>query len=125
MRLTLALFFATTLFVAAQGPQVPHKMKFADMTLTIRDDARREIQKDVDALTRYAKDFEVKVQRARTYFPIIEQIFAEENVPDDFKYLVIQESELFFDAVYVSNAVGFWQFKDFTEIGRATRRERL
>lgn len=121
MRLTLALFFATTLFVAAQGPQVPHKMKFADMTLTIRDDARREIQKDVDALTRYAKAFEVKVQRARTYFPIIEQIFAEENVPDDFKYLVIQESALIADAVSVSNAVGFWQFKDFTAIEMGLR----
>src|SRR5690606_5757867 len=121
MRLTLALFFATTLFVAAQGPQVPHKMKFADMTLTIRDDARREIQKDVDAFTRYAKAFEVKVKRARTYFPIIEQIFAEENVPDDFKYLVIQESALIADAVSVSNAVGFWQFKDFTAIEMGLR----
>ncbi len=121
MRLTLALFFATTLFVAAQGPEVPHKMKFADMTLTIRDDARREIQKDVDALTRYAKSFEVKVQRARTYFPIIERIFAEENVPDDFKYLVIQESALIADAVSVSNAVGFWQFKDFTAIEMGLR----
>lgn len=29
----------------AQTPEVPHKMHFADMTLTIRDDARREIQK--------------------------------------------------------------------------------
>src|SRR5690606_10078578 len=76
---------------------------------------------DVDALTRYAKSFEVKVQRARTYFPIIERIFAEEDVPDDFKYLVIQESALIADAVSVSNAVGFWQFKDFTAIEMGLR----
>lgn len=121
MKLFLALFLATTLTVAAQTPEVPHKMKFADMTLTIRDDARKEIQKDVDAFTRYAKSYQIKIDRARTYFPIIEKIFAEENVPDDFKYLVLQESALIPDAVSVSNAVGFWQFKDFTAIEMGLR----
>ncbi len=121
MKLFLALFLATTVTVAAQTPEVPHKMKFADMTLTIRDDARKEIQKDVEAFTRYAKAYQIKVDRARTYFPIIEKIFAEENVPDDFKYLVLQESALIPDAVSVSNAVGFWQFKDFTAVEMGLR----
>jgi membrane-bound lytic murein transglycosylase D len=84
------------------------------MTLVIRDDARAEIQKDVNLLTQSPKYFEVKAERARTYFPIIERIFAEERVPEDFKFLVLQESALVADAVSVSNAVGFWQFKDFT-----------
>src|SRR5215510_4950015 len=100
--------------VQAQTPTVPHKIHFAGMTLTIRDDARDEIQKDVDMLTRSPKYFEVKAERARTYFPIIERIFAEERVPDDFKFLVLQESALIADAVSVSDAVGFWQFKDYT-----------
>jgi membrane-bound lytic murein transglycosylase D len=119
-------FFATTLLICgvvssvptmsvrAQTPHVPHKIQFAGMTLTIRDDARQEIQKDVDMLTRSPKYFEIKAERARTYFPIIERIFAEERVPEDFKYLVLQESALIADAVSVSDAVGFWQFKDFT-----------
>ena len=120
-------FFATTLVICgvvassvqtvsgqAQTPTVPHKISFAGMTLTIRDDARDEIQKDVDMLTRSPKYFEVKAERARTYFPIIERIFAEERVPDDFKFLVLQESALIADAVSASDAVGFWQFKDFT-----------
>jgi membrane-bound lytic murein transglycosylase D len=124
MKLSIALFFATTLVVSAQSIEVPHKLQFADMTLTIRDDARREIQKDVDALTRYPKSFNIKVERARTYFPLIEKIFAEENVPDDFKYLVIQESALVADAVSVSNAVGYWQFKDFTAIEMGLRVDR-
>jgi len=97
-----------------QTPTVPHKIQFAGMTLTIRDDARAEIQKDVDMLTRSPKYFEIKAERARTYFPIIERIFAEERVPEDFKFLVLQESALIADAVSVSDAVGFWQFKDFT-----------
>lgn len=121
MRLLAALFFAATFSVAAQSPEVPHKMSFANMTLTIRDDARREIQKDVNALTQSPKHYNIKAERARTYFPIIEKIFAEEGVPDDFKYLVLQESSLIADAVSTSNAVGFWQFKDFTAIEMGLR----
>ncbi len=106
------IFCGATAF--GQSPQVPHKMQFAGLTLTIHDDARREIQKDVDALTLHPKYFNVKAERAKTYFPIIEKIFAEERLPDDFKYLCLQESALVPDAVSSSNAVGFWQFKDFT-----------
>jgi membrane-bound lytic murein transglycosylase D len=125
MRSLFALFFAVSYTVAAQTtaptPQVPHKMAFAGITLTIRDDARREIQKDVDALTQSPRHHNIKVERAKTYFPIIEKIFAEENVPDDFKYLALQESALIADAVSVSNAVGFWQFKDFTAMEMGLR----
>jgi membrane-bound lytic murein transglycosylase D len=124
MRIVYALFFAGFFPVAAQPyavPQVPHKLNFAGITLTIRDDAQREIQKDVDALWQSPKHFNTKVERAKTYFPIIEKIFAEERVPDDFKYLVLQESALIADAVSVSNAVGFWQFKDFTAMEMGLR----
>lgn len=117
----VALIFFGVAASYAQTPEVPHKMHFADMTLTIRDDARREIQKDVDALTKSPKYFNIKVERARTYFPIIEKIFEEERLPDDFKYLALQESALIPDAVSVSNAVGFWQFKDFTALEMGLR----
>src|SRR5690349_17729587 len=120
MRLTLALFFVAV-SAAAQTPEVPHKMEFAGMTLTICDDARREIQKDVNALTQSPRHHMIKVERARTYFPLIEKVFAEEQVPDDFKYLVLQESALIADAVSVSNAVGFWQFKDYTAVEMGLR----
>jgi membrane-bound lytic murein transglycosylase D len=122
MRILLSLLFAAAFHTAnAQAPQVPHKMQFADMTLTIRDDARREIQKDVDALTQSPKHFNIKAERARTYFPLIEKVFKAEGVPEDFKYLVLQESALIADAVSVSNAVGFWQFKDFTALEMGLR----
>lgn len=121
MRIFAALFFVAIVQAAAQTPEVPHKMEFAGIRLTIRDDARREIQKDVDALTVSPRHFNIKVERAKTYFPIIEKIFAEEQVPDDFKFLVLQESALIADAVSVSNAVGFWQFKDFTALEMGLR----
>lgn len=117
----VALIFFGVAASYAQTPEVPHKMHFADMTLTIRDDARREIQKDVDALTQHPRYFNIKVERAKTYFPIIDKIFEEERLPLDFKYLVLQESALIADAVSVSNAVGFWQFKDFTALEMGLR----
>ena len=65
------------------------------------------------------KYLEIKADRARLYFPLIEKALKEEGVPTDFKYLSLQESALISDAVSSSNAVGFWQFKDFTgkEVG--------
>lgn len=110
----VALIFFGVAASYAQSPEVPHKIHFAGMVLTIRDDAKREIQKDVDALTKHKRYFEMNTERAKTYFPIIEKIFKEEQLPEDFKYLALQESSLTPDAVSVSNAVGFWQFKDYT-----------
>lgn len=124
MRIFAALFFAVVFPAAAQKVEVPHKLDFAGITLVIRDDARREIQKDVDALTASPRHYQIKAERAKTYFPIIEKIFREEGVPEDFKYLVLQESALIPDAVSSSNAVGFWQFKDFTAIEMGLRVDR-
>src|SRR6187402_767953 len=119
--LAAALIFFGVAASYGQTPEVPAKMQFAGMTLTIRDDARKEIQKDVNALTQSPRHHNIKVERAKTYFPIIEKVFEEERVPDDFKYLVLQESALIADAVSVSNAVGFWQFKDFTAVEMGMR----
>lgn len=106
------LFFITALVSPVlSGPEVPHKMSLGDMILTIRDDARENIQKDVDALTRVPKYFDIKVERARIYLPVVEEIFREERVPVELMFLVLQESALVPDAVSTSNAVGFWQFK--------------
>ncbi|MEM8565075.1 MAG: LysM peptidoglycan-binding domain-containing protein [Bacteroidota bacterium] len=89
------------------------------MKLRIMEDARKEIQEDVDKLTRSPVYFNKQVEKAKSYFPIVERVFSEERLPDDFKYLALQESGLISDAVSSSNAVGFWQFKDFTamEVG--------
>ena len=105
------LAFGIQGLVLAQTPQVPSEMQFADMQLKITEGARKEIQSHVDALYRSEKYFTIKLERVDLYFPLIEKIFREENLPDDFKYLVIQESALISDAVSSSNAVGFWQFK--------------
>jgi membrane-bound lytic murein transglycosylase D len=56
------------------------------------------------------------LRRASTYFPMIEQIFAEEGVPDVLKYLAIAESGLDPHAQSRAQAAGIWQF--IAETGR-------
>jgi membrane-bound lytic murein transglycosylase D len=50
------------------------------------------------------------LRRASTYFPMIEQILAEEGVPDVLKYLAIAESGLDPHAQSRAQAAGIWQF---------------
>jgi membrane-bound lytic murein transglycosylase D len=115
------IFFIGAASLNAQTPIVPEQMEFAGIALTIREDARKEIQKDVNMLTQHAGYFSVKTTRAKMYFPIIEKILEEAGIPSDFKFLALQESSLVSDAVSSSNAVGFWQFKDFTAMEMGLR----
>ena len=105
--------------VFAQNPKVPSTMYIGDLKLEISASGQKKIQSHVDNYRRSPQYFQKKVQLANLYFPIIEAKFKEENVPDEYKYLIIQESGFVSDAVSSSNAVGFWQFKEATgkEVG--------
>jgi len=50
------------------------------------------------------------LRRAETYFPMIEHILAEENIPDELKYLALVESGLNPYAHSHAQASGIWQF---------------
>jgi membrane-bound lytic murein transglycosylase D len=122
LQFLLLPFFSIILCVGtlqAQIPQVPALLEFADLTVTITPQAQREIQLDVDAQYRNPVYFKVKQERINLYMPIVERELRSQGVPEDLKYLVIQESGLIPDAVSTSNAVGFWQFKQGTaeEVG--------
>ncbi|MTI20407.1 LysM peptidoglycan-binding domain-containing protein [Fulvivirga sp. RKSG066] len=116
----IVIGFSSTAW-AQDTPQVPSKMEFAGIKLRIHESGRKDIQESVDALTRSKTHYNVMIEKARSYFPIIERVFKEENLPEDFKYLVLQESALIPDAVSSSNAVGYWQFKDFTAMEMGLR----
>ena len=59
--------------------------------------------------------------RADTYFPMIEQVFREEGVPDELKYLAVGESGLNPVARSSASAVGMWQFMAATGRGMGLR----
>lgn len=50
------------------------------------------------------------LKRAAKYFPIIDAILKEENMPEDIKYIAVIESGLIPTAVSPSKARGMWQF---------------
>ncbi len=52
----------------------------------------------------------VVLRRVDKWFPKLEKILAKNNIPDDFKYMAVIESNLNSEAVSPMGAVGFWQF---------------
>jgi membrane-bound lytic murein transglycosylase D len=111
--------FIQSIAQAQQSFQVPEEMDFAGMKLKLTEPVRRALKADVELITKNQKFFQVKIDRADIYFPMVGKIFRDLGFPEDFKYLALQESSLIADAVSSSNAVGYWQFKKETaqEVG--------
>ncbi len=114
-----ALFFAN-----AQNqisiPETPKKIEFANILVELNPDALKAVNAEVtNLLTPQNKFLDQKLERMQWYFPIIEKILEEEDLPEDMKYLAVMESSLLPEAISSSNAVGFWQFKEATakEVG--------
>lgn len=89
-------------------------MTYCGMELTLTTDARLFIDEHIAKLKRSNTYFNTLVERANMYMPFVQEAFEMSGVPKDLTYIVLQESALIGDAVSPSNAVGFWQFKDFT-----------
>jgi len=71
----------------------------------------RLVESSMQFLLRERKEtMQTWLRRADTYFPMIEQIFEEEGVPDELKYLAMIESGLNPRARSWASAVGMWQF---------------
>ncbi len=121
---SLILFFAlltSNLLAQNSVPVVPEQVTFADISVRLDPDARRIVQQDVNALLANRQYWMAKLDRVVLYFPMIEAILIDEDVPTDFKYLAVQESSLTPDAVSSSTAVGYWQFKRETATDNGMR----
>ncbi len=117
----LLLTALTSLAQPSPVPTVPTQLSFATISVQLDPDARRIIQQDVNALMANRQYWTAKLDRVALYFPMIEAILIDEDVPTDFKYLAVQESSLTPDAVSTSSAVGYWQFKAETATGLGMR----
>jgi len=93
-------------------PTVPEHMGFCDLELTLNSSARSYIENFISKLHKSESYFRSLVDRANTYMPIVEEAFRTERVPDDLKYIAIQESAFNGKAVSKSGAVGYWQMKE-------------
>ncbi len=123
--LVASWLFLITFISGSYAQTVPREMMIGDVRLTINESARKQIQKEVDRLTQSPTYYGILVDRMNLYFPYIEREHKKAGIPDEIKFLAIQESNLISDAVSSANAVGFWQFKDFTgrEVGLVVDRK--
>lgn len=68
---------------------------------------KRKLQRELSSLSGLSS---LLVQRANFYFPVVEPILSANNIPDDFKYLMVVESGMNPYACSGKGAAGLWQF---------------
>jgi hypothetical protein len=94
--------------------EIPDTMDFAGERVPLEHfDVREALDRELLVNTYWQSHTLLLIKRANRYFPQIEKILEEKNVPEDFKYISLIESELL-HAVSPSGAVGFWQFLEGT-----------
>jgi membrane-bound lytic murein transglycosylase D len=100
----------------SERPVVPSEMVYCQTRVRFTPEGRKAIQAVVDKMWQNETFLAAMVTKADIYMPHITDAFKVMGVPEDLKYISIQESGLRGTAVSRSNAVGWWQFKDFTAI---------
>ncbi|HKK59091.1 MAG TPA: lytic transglycosylase domain-containing protein [Salinivirga sp.] len=89
---------------------MPAQLIFADEVVPVQFyDVRERLDRELLVNKFWHSSTFQLIKRANRYFPIIERILKEEQVPEDFKYLAVAESGLQ-NVVSPSGAAGFWQF---------------
>lgn len=92
------------------SPLIPDEMSFAGEPVPSENfDIFESFDNEMLANAFWHSQMMRFLKRANRYFPIIEPILKENNIPDDFKYLAVAESGLD-NVVSSAKATGFWQF---------------
>ena len=76
-----------------------------------------KVSKEIYHFNYLRKRTNIIIKRVNYWFPIIEKILAQHNIPDDFKYLAVVESGLA-NVVSPRGAAGFWQFVPRTAVSK-------
>ncbi len=100
---------------SAVSPTIPTVVTFAGEEIELtRHDRRERIDREILAFTYSHTNTILQIKRANRLFPIIEPILKECGVPEDFKYLMIIESNGDIHARSGVGASGLWQFMEKT-----------
>ena len=93
-----------------QLPPIPSKMELFGETIDLRDeDIRERLDNELIVNSYLHSATTLIIKRANRYFPSLEQLLKEQQIPSDFKYLCVIESNLT-QAISPAGARGFWQF---------------
>lgn len=94
--------------------KLPEQLDFAGESVPLdQPDVAERLDRELHVNVYWHSSTIQILKLANRWFPVIEEILAENNVPDDFKYLCVAESALR-NAVSPAGATGFWQFLSST-----------
>ena len=94
---------------------IPDKVDFCGETIDLnRLDLRERFDREINTFTYLHATTMLYLKRANRYFPIIEPLLKKNEIPDDFKYLCLIESNLDIRALSPANAAGLWQLLEST-----------
>ena len=90
---------------------IPESLSFAGEDVPLKKSYVREsYDREVLVNTYWQSQTLLLIKRANRYFPVIEPILKENNIPDDFKFLALIESGFMPRAISPAGAAGIWQF---------------
>ena len=97
-----------------QSYRIPDEVTFAGERLPLENfDTRESLDRELLVSAYRHSSTILIIKKANRYLPMIEKILAENNIPDDFKYLVAAESE-YSNVISPVGATGFWQIMSAT-----------
>ena len=142
--LFIAVVVAIQIFTFSSSPDIKYSVEksidtYAIHSLTIPDsitfagekvpveqlEVKESLDRELLINTYWQSQTILFIKRANRFFPIIEPILKEQDIPDDFKYLALIESGLMPRSVSPAGASGIWQFMRTTarEYGLEVNRE--
>ncbi|MEN8192751.1 MAG: transglycosylase SLT domain-containing protein [Bacteroidota bacterium] len=90
-------------------PHIPGELEFAGERVPLENfDIMERVEREFIVSTYYHSATILYLKRANRWFPIIEEILDDNDVPEDFKYFALVESGLE-NLISPMNAVGYWQ----------------
>ncbi|MCL5029629.1 MAG: lytic transglycosylase domain-containing protein [Bacteroidetes bacterium] len=94
------------------SPKIPDKIEFAGEKVPLENfEVKERIDREMLVNVYWYSSTILGMKRANRWFPVIEPILKKNNIPDDFKYLAVIESNLT-NSVSYAGAVGFWQLTE-------------
>jgi hypothetical protein len=89
--------------------KLPDVVTFAGEKMPLENfDTRESLEREI-LISAYRHSSTILIiKKANRYFPLIEKILKQYNIPDDFKFLVAAESE-YSNMISPAGATGFWQ----------------
>ena len=94
---------------------VPSSVSFCGKNIDLtRYDRYERMDRELLAFTYMHSTSIQMIKKANRYFPIVEPILKANGIPDDFKYLMVIESNLNPTARSSAGAAGLWQFMQTT-----------